>query len=118
MKTYNHLRGIHMELRHPLVRSSSQLIVVSGVVLLVSCWPLLGAAEGWPFAYVSNLFAIFPCVVSLILAPAFVLGSMIELLRRGWNLRVFIAMLLSGLAVAAWVFSFVLRFRRLANGVF
>ena len=93
------------------MRSSSHAMAVGGILLLVSLWPLLVTFEGWPFYYV------LPFTVSLPLATAFVVGCIIELLRRGWNFHVFVTMLLSCLAVAAWVFSCVLRFRNLAYDV-
>jgi hypothetical protein len=86
-------------------------MAVGGILLLVSLWPLLVTFEGWPFSYV------LPFTVSLPVAAAFVVGCIVELLRRGWNFHVVITMLLSCLAVAAWVFFCVLRFRHLAYGV-
>jgi len=111
MRFYDHLRGADIKLRHPLVRSSSHAMLVSCILLLASLWPLLVVFEGWPFSFV------LPITLSLPLAAAFGLGCFVELLRRGWDYRVFITMLLSCLAVAAWVISCVLRFRIMAYGV-
>ena len=93
------------------MRSSSHAMAVGGILLVVSLWPLLVTFEGWPFSYV------LPFTVSLPLAAGFVVGCIVELLRRGWNFHVLITMLLSCMAVAAWAFSCVLRFRHLAYGV-
>ena len=109
MKHSRSLHGIDMELRHPLMHSSAHAMVISGILLLISCWPLLVTSAGWPFSY------ILPSIISLPLASAFVVGCIVGLLRRGWNYRVFIAMILSGLAVAARVGSLLLRFQHLAH---
>jgi hypothetical protein len=109
MKFYGHLRSAGVELRSPFVRSSSHAMMVGCILLLVSLWPLLVIFEGWPFSYV------LPVTISLPLAAGFVLGCIVELLRRGWNFRVFITMLLCCLAVAVWIF--VLRSRIGACGV-
>ena len=100
-----------MELRSPIMRSSSQALLLGGILLFVSLWPLLVTFEDWSFLYV------LPFSISLPLAAGFMVGCIVELLRRGWSIHVLIAMFLCGLAVAAWVFSFVLRFRYLAHGV-
>jgi hypothetical protein len=103
--------GASMDLRSPIVRSSSHTMIVAGVLLFISLWPLLVAFEEWSFSYV------LPFTVSLPLAVGFLIGCLVELLRRGWSFQVFVMMLLSGLAVAAWLYSCVLRFRYMAYGV-
>ena len=108
MQFHNPFRGANMELRSPIVRSSSHAVIVGGILLLISFWPLLVAFERWSFSLV------VPFGICLPLAAGFMLGCFVELLRRGWNFRVLISMLLSCLAVASWVLSFVLRFRIMA----
>ena len=103
----------NMVLRHRIVRSSSHVLAIGCILLLISLWPLLVSFGGWSFSYI---LATFPCIISLPLAAGFVIGCVVELLRRGWNFRVFITLLVSGLAVSAWVLFFVLRFRNMANG--
>ena len=108
MKFHNPFRGSNMQLRSTIVRSSSHAMAVGGILLVISLWPLLVTFKNWSFSYV------LPFIISLPVAAGFVVGCIVELLRRGWNFHVLITVLLSGLAVAAWVFSCVLRFRHLA----
>ena len=109
---FNHpFRGANTAVSHPLVRSSSHAMAVGGVLLLFSLWPLLVTFENWPFSYV------LPFTISLPVAAGFVLGCLLELCLRGWNFRVFMTLILSGMALAAWVLSLVLSVRHLSGNL-
>ena len=92
------------------MRRPLHLVMVGAVLLLLSLLPVLVAFENWPWHFVAVLLS-----PALVVAAAIALGCLLELLRRGWKRHVFATMLLTVLAVLAWIYSFALTFANMAE---
>jgi len=72
--------------------------LIASIAVCISCaWIFVVVFAGWPRVWARELV-----VVGLFISPALAFVSARDLWRSGWNVRLFLAALLSGVGFAFW----------------
>ena len=74
------------------------VVLIASIVTCICCaWVFIVVFAGWPRSWAGEFV-----VIGLLISPALAIVSACELRRSGWDLRLFLAALISAVGFAFW----------------
>lgn len=90
-----------------------QFVALAAFTFLGLSCGVLAVLGDWSNASFGRSIVRMTAALSLLLAPAVCIGALLELLRRGWDWRVFLSGLLAASGIAIFAGAFCLKLREL-----